>query len=202
MNDAQCNAPISRKRSAPATRQAILAAARDCFARESYDQVGVREIASVAGIDPSLINRYFGSKEGLFREAIGGKYDLRPLFAGDRATLAERLLTSAVMKPMENGHDPLQVLLRSASNDFARQTLRDAISAGFVTPLAAELPGPNPRERAELIGSLLLGLFAYRAVVGPTSIEEQRQLVAATAPWLQSVIDGNEATIHREGNEE
>ncbi|MFT4038476.1 MAG: TetR family transcriptional regulator [Thermomicrobiales bacterium] len=201
MNDDHCNPASSRKRSAPATRQAILEAARDCFAQESYDQVGVREIASMAGIDPALINRYFGSKEGLFREAIGGKFDMRTLFAGDRSSLAERLLMSAIMKPIETGHDPLQALLRSAGNDFARQTLRDAISAGFVEPLAAELPGPHPRERAELIGSLLLGLLAYRAIVGPTTIDEQRQLIAATAPWLQAVIDGNDTTTHREGNE-
>ncbi|MCA9878016.1 MAG: helix-turn-helix transcriptional regulator, partial [Thermomicrobiales bacterium] len=60
MFDACGTPPCPRKRSAPATRQAILEAARVCFTQGGYDQVGVRELASRAGVDPALINRYFG----------------------------------------------------------------------------------------------------------------------------------------------
>src|SRR3546814_12999364 len=59
-----------RKRDAAATRAAILAAARERFLRESYDSVGLREIAGDAGVDVALISRYFGGKEGLFREVV------------------------------------------------------------------------------------------------------------------------------------
>ena len=89
---ADCGSPKGgRGRNAAATKQAILAAARRCFMQHGYEQVGVREIAAQADADPALVNRDIGSKEGLFAEAVATKFDLSPLFAGDRATLGERL---------------------------------------------------------------------------------------------------------------
>ena len=62
--------PPARRRNAAATREAILASARRAFARAGYDGAGVREIAAGAGVTAMLVNRYFGSKEQLFAEAI------------------------------------------------------------------------------------------------------------------------------------
>ncbi len=179
-----------RKRSAPATRQAILDAARHCFSSEGYDQVGVREIAARAGVDPALINRYFGSKEGLFSEVIGGKFDLRHIAGDDLSTLGETMLRAVFKKKADDGHDPLGALLRSYSSEVAREKLREAIVQGFVGPLAARLSGPNTRERAELVGSTLLGLIVYRAIAGQLSDEERERLVTSTAPYVQRIIDG------------
>src|SRR3546814_12614348 len=55
-----------RKRDAIATRAAILTAARDRFLRDSYDSVGLRDIAKGAGVAVAVIGRYFGGKEGRF----------------------------------------------------------------------------------------------------------------------------------------
>ena len=179
-----------RKRSAPATRQAILDAARHCFSSEGYDQVGVREIAARAGVDPALINRHFGSKEGLFSEVIGGKFDLRHIAGDDLSTLGETMLRAVFKKKADDGHDPLGALLRSYSSEVAREKLREAIVQGFVGPLAARLSGPNTRERAELVGSTLLGVIVYRAIAGQLSDEERERLVTSTAPYVQRIIDG------------
>ena len=59
-----------RPRNAAATRQAILQSARQAFARAGYSGAGVREIAHGAGVTAMLVNRYFGSKERLFAEAV------------------------------------------------------------------------------------------------------------------------------------
>src|ERR1700754_66811 len=59
-----------RRRDAAATRAAILASARRCFARAGYDGVGVREIAEGAGVTAMMVNRYFCSKERLLGEGI------------------------------------------------------------------------------------------------------------------------------------
>jgi AcrR family transcriptional regulator len=186
-----CTPPqCPRKRSAPATRQAILEAARHCFSVDGYDQVGVREIAARAGVDPALINRYFGSKEGLFSEAIGGKFDLRHIAGDDLGTLGETMLRTICKKKSADGHDPLRVLLQSYSSDIAREKLRVAIVHGFVEPLAARLSGPNARERAELVGSALLGIVLYRAVAGPLGDEEREHMVTSMAPYVQGIIDG------------
>ena len=63
-------APKHRPRNAAATREAILNSAIRNFARAGYDGVGVREIASDAGVTAMMVNRYFGSKEQLFAEAV------------------------------------------------------------------------------------------------------------------------------------
>ena len=58
------------RRFAAATRDAILTSAIRAFARAGYDGVGVREIAGDAGVTAMMVNRYFGSKEQLFAEAV------------------------------------------------------------------------------------------------------------------------------------
>ena len=148
-----------RGRNAAATRQAILDAARASFMCDGYEQVGVREIAGRAGVDPALVNRYFGSKEGLFTEAVASKFDLRALFDGDRATLGERLARHVLQKKSPGDeYDPLVALLRSTSCEAPARMLREALLDGFVEPLAARLEGPDAVQRAELVGSTLAGI--------------------------------------------
>lgn len=182
----------ARGRNAAATRQAILEAAKLCFMREGYEQVGVREIAARAGVDPALVNRYFGSKEGLFTEAVARKFDLSALFDGDRATLGERLARYVLeKKPAGGEYDPLVALLRSTSCEAPARLLRQALLEGFVRPLAARLDGPEAHSRAELVGSTLLGLLVHRTVIGGAEAADTERVVALIAPTLQAFIDGS-----------
>ena len=48
------------------TRRAILDAARSAFAAHGYDQTTIRGVAAAAGVDASMVMRYFGSKAWLF----------------------------------------------------------------------------------------------------------------------------------------
>ena len=188
------NAPdISpRFRNAAATRQAILEAAKTCFMHEGYEQVGVREIAARAGVDPALVNRYFGSKVGLFSEAIASKFDLSHLLDGDRANLGERLARYVLQKQSTGAdYDPLVALLRSSSSDVCSGMLRNAILEGFVRPLATRLEGPDALLRAELVGSTLLGLLVHRTVIGGAEAADNERMLALVAPALQRFIDGS-----------
>ena len=67
-------APGGPRRS-DATRAAILEAARERFAADGYERATIRAIARDAGIDPSMVMRYYGNKEGLF--AAASEFDLR-----------------------------------------------------------------------------------------------------------------------------
>jgi AcrR family transcriptional regulator len=184
-NEGTC--PPPRGRNAAATRQAILDSARWCFSQDGYDQVGVRDIAARAGADPALVNRYFGSKEGLFAEAVSPKFDLSELIAGDRTMLGERLARYVLQKKApSNGYDPLVALLRSSSSGM----LRGALVDGFVRPLAARLDGPDAMSRAELMGSILLGLLVYRTIVGGAMPQNDERLIAPVTGTLQALIDG------------
>jgi AcrR family transcriptional regulator len=182
-----------RFRNAAATRQAILDAAKSCFMHEGYEQVGVREIAARAGVDPALVNRYFGSKERLFSEAVASKFDLRQLLEGDRATLGERLARYVLLKRADGAdYDPLVALLRSSSSDVCGGMLRSAILHGLIRPLAARLDGPDAVARAELVGSTLLGLLVQRTVIGGTEATDNDRMLALVAPALQMFIDGSQ----------
>ena len=180
-----------RCRNAKATRQAILEAAKTCFMHDGYEHVGVRDIAARAGVDPALVNRYFGSKEGLFSEAVASKFDLRHLLDGDRATLGERLARYVLQKNVDGAdYNPLVALLRSSSSDVCSGMLRNAMLQGFVRPLASRLEGPDVLSRAELVGSMLLGLLVQRTVMGGAEAADNERVLALVAPALQTFIDG------------
>ena len=74
------------------TRAAILAAAQALFAEQGYERTTVRDVAARAEIDPALVIRYFGSKEGLFARAAVFDLALPDLSAADRAGFGRALV--------------------------------------------------------------------------------------------------------------
>ena len=173
------------------TRQALLDGARRLFSEAGYDHVGVREIAATASVNAALVNRYFGSKLGLFAEAIAESFTIGNLLVGDRATLGGRLARYLV-RPRRAGFDPTLVLLRSAASPEAGGVLRAALAEQVATPLASWLGGADGRERAGLVVAVLFGFAFTRDVVGasPLADGERGALEAHLGSVLQRLIDG------------
>jgi AcrR family transcriptional regulator len=70
-------------------RRALLDAARDCFTERAFRAVSVREIARAAGVNPAMVNYYFGDKRGLYEAMV--QESVGPLFAAlDEAKTGER----------------------------------------------------------------------------------------------------------------
>lgn len=161
-----------RLRNAAATRQAILDSARRHFARDGYDNVGLREIASDAGVDPALVCRYFGGKEQLLRESVRG--DTPPLFEGvARADLPARL-TGMLLQDQGGGTgcgaaaeqtDRLLILLRSASSPKASEIVREAAGEDVLQPIARLVGGPEAEVRASLCLAVLIGFGMLRSAL-------------------------------------
>src|SRR5919108_810676 len=123
-------------RSLPA-REAILAAARARFAADGYDRATVRAIAADAGIDPSMVMRYFGSKKQLF--ALTAEFDLRlPDLAAAPRDQVGRVLATHLLHRWE-ADDGLQILLRTATTDDDAAERMRAIFAGQLVPQIAPL---------------------------------------------------------------
>lgn len=53
-----------------ATRQALLEAAAEVFAREGFQRSTIREISQRAGANVAAVNYHFGDKEGLYAEVL------------------------------------------------------------------------------------------------------------------------------------
>lgn len=160
-----------RRRDAAATRAAILQSARSAFLRAGYDGVGVREIAACAGVTAMLVNRYFGSKEGLFSEVAGAASASPIILAPENLNAADltKRMASALVRITEWGDTPLDgflILLRSASSERAAEIGRKQITDRHLRSLAAALSGAHRQERAALALSVIAGFQVMRQMIG------------------------------------
>lgn len=171
MTSTECSG--SRTRNAASTRIKILTVARECFAANSYDNVGLREIASGAGVDPALINRYFGSKEALFAESL--RHPSSDLFfegvtAQSLPDYLARVITSS------HPDDPervqwLHIVLHSASSPQAARLAHDTMREHVIEPVANMLSGEDTVLRANLLLSIVMG----RGVVAAMGADDLRE---------------------------
>lgn len=67
---ASTSTPTPRRRPAGEVRRLLLENSRHVFASKGYAGASTRELAARAGVAETLLFRHFGSKAGLFREAI------------------------------------------------------------------------------------------------------------------------------------
>ena len=159
-----------RVKNAAATRDAMLASARARFLQESYENVGLREIAGDVGVDVALIGRYFGSKEELFKEVLraGKKQDW--LDPNIPATDLPAYLASLVAEEEDDAErrkhaEGLLIMLRSASSPKAGEVIRQALREDVLEPLAALLPGPDSDIRSSMALSIFFGTTVMRTIM-------------------------------------
>jgi AcrR family transcriptional regulator len=185
-----------RQRDAKVTKAAILDAARLCFTSDSYDEVGVREIAADAGVDPALVIRYFGSKESLFAAAVLTNFGAAEFMAGDPAELAEKIASLIVKKKDHGDFDPMLAIIRSSMSPTTSNLIRDVIDEQVIAPLAARLTGPDAEARAALLMTQVLGLFMGRLFIQNRALvaSDSETLVRYLQPVLQVYIDGLSST--------
>lgn len=192
------NPPLRRPRqSAAATREAVLLAARRAFSQASYDAVGIREIASLAGTDPAVVIRLFGSKPGLFAATADAAFAGEPVFDGPIVNLHLRLAALLTGPAGPPGQAPdqagdFQFLLRSATSAVAAPILARALHERLVQPLARRIARPDAELRAALVTSQILGFATLRFALGSPAIDQAdpaatgRHLAAA----MQRLITG------------
>ncbi|WP_422928369.1 TetR family transcriptional regulator [Singulisphaera sp. PoT] len=176
------------------TRAAILEAATRRFACQGYEHSGLREIAADAGVTAALVNRYFGSKEGLFAEVIEQAFNIRYLIEGDRATLAERLARVMVYgreDTIERDRIPLLLMLRSATEPQAAEMIRTSLDRNNLRQLAECLEGPDAEIRATMIIAQLTGFAIMYQMLRTRALAEaeQERLVVILARSLEIYIN-------------
>jgi AcrR family transcriptional regulator len=156
-----------RLRNAAATKLDILTAATAAFLEESFENVGVRQIAASAGVDVALISRYFGSKRQLFIEVLKGCDD-RIAPAIQPAGLAAHYADAVLQQGLNDGRGDVQrllIILRSASSPEAAEIVRETLRDNVLAPSAALLEGPDAEVRASLSMAVWIGVTVLRNVM-------------------------------------
>jgi len=192
MPDTARTSQHARKRDAAATADSIITAARNLFGARGYDAVGTREIAQMAGVNVALINRYFGSKAGLFAAAVPPTLTLEGMLDGPRSQFGARIAAMMAAKTRAEGYDSVVALVSSATNPEAAPLLRAALETQVISPLADWLGGENAQTRALLIATQIAGLSLWIKALGAMDgdTKGRLQMQPVLAGLLQDLVDG------------
>lgn len=185
------NTQTVRRRDAAATKSAILCAARTLFARDSYENVGIREIASLAGSDAALVSRYFGSKEELFSEVLCSGERGVDVIGTEFEGLPERV-ADMMLDPDDEGKsmDDILIILHSGTSPIAGPIVRASIIDRFHGPFAEVIGGEHAMVRSQLFGAMLLGLSISQQTSGDfaDSPEMREKLKVRLADIIRTAI--------------
>jgi AcrR family transcriptional regulator len=184
------NTKTSPPRRSDATRTAILAAARERFASDGYERATIRAIAKDARIDPSMVMRYYGSKEGLFAAAVQLDLRMPDLGAVPRDEFGRALVTHFLGMWEEN--EELTAVLRVGVTNQAGAERMQQIFRDQLLPVARQAC-PDPEQvpvRAALCAAQLLGLALTRYVLRlpPTVALHPQEIVAWVGPTVQRYL--------------
>ncbi len=187
-----------RPRDAAASKEALLQAAQILFGKQGFDGTTIREIGEQAGVDASLIARYFGSKADLYIAALASENaaGIPSKYDGRLEQMAEVVLTRA------DGVGPgpvLQAVVRSDTSPEIREAAQDLLARRMVSPLVANISAQSvdrPQLRAEVAVSALLGITLARALGWFEEIRSvpREELVDLIADALVAITENSHAS--------
>jgi len=176
------------------TRASILEAARTQFQQQGYDRTSIRSVAAAARIDPSMVMRYYGSKQGLFAAAAHVDLLLPDLSAVPPRRRGRALIEHFIRRwEGDLSDDVLMLLLRSAvTDDGAAERLRTVFQEQLVAALGAVHPPDEALRRAGLVASQTLGVALGRYLLRLPGLADRAadDLVADLAPTIQRYLTG------------
>jgi AcrR family transcriptional regulator len=189
--------PKRGRRPGPSTTRAeILDAARALFGRHGYEGTTLRMIAESARVDPALVARAFGDKDGLFLAAVAWPWDpsdVVPEVAhgprGRAGARISRLVLDTWEDPQQRA--PIVALLTSTgTSDVARNLLRDFVTLRVQVPFVRACGFDEPEVRGALLSAQHIGLCMARYVIGiePLASMDADMLVDIAGASAQHVL--------------
>jgi AcrR family transcriptional regulator len=175
------------------TQQRILAGARRLFADLGYERTTVRAIAAEAGIDPAMIMRYYGSKDGLFAAATEFDLRLADIAAGPIEDLGQRLVRHFLDRwESPSADEQFSLLLRAAISDAESARRLHSIFEAQLTPALADVATPKRlRDCAALVAAQMVGLGCMRYVLRVPNVAalSRRAIVEQVGAAIQGYVD-------------
>ena len=183
------------RRSGAETRERILAVAREHFAQQGYDRTTIRSIASAAQIDPSMVMRYFGNKEELFKVAASIDLALPDLSTTPEGEVG-RVMTAHFVRTWDSEGTLMALLRRAASDPQAAEQMRSIFATQVAAAVAPLCPDPTQAaRRAALVATQLLGIALGRYVLHLPPIVEMdpEEIVTWVAPTIDRYLTADSA---------
>jgi AcrR family transcriptional regulator len=194
-----------RARDADATRADLLHAAMRRFTVLGYERTTTRDIAKDAQVNVSLINRYFGSKDGLFaavmRESATSIAQSVPDEPADFVDGMLRSMTSGTRPEFGNEH-PLLLLLRDVGEEQVRELRRRGLS-GVITGMKQQVSRDEQATThdaalsAELLLAFIAGVITIRTALpkhalATTDPEQLRPVLTHIVSAILSIPAGGD----------
>src|SRR5262245_47434782 len=188
--------PKGRRPGPSTTRREILDAARSLFGTHGYDRTTLRMIAERAGVDPALVARAYGGKEGLFLAAVEWPWDpadVVPAVAAGPKRSAGRRIAKLVVETWEDPAQraPILALLSStAVSDVARTLLGDLITTQVQVPFVRACGFDQPELRGALVGAHNIGLCTarYLLAVEPLASMDASSVIEVSGEAIQRLL--------------
>ena len=143
----------------------------------------MRDIGERAGVDPALIARYFGGKEGLYLAALAEED------ATEQQQLDPHTLVTELLRHWDQqGASPVSRALGALElSGEVREQVRAIVQRRLIDLIAFE--GPDAALRAELLIALVLGISLTRANGTLTRLAgaSRKQLDRALEPVIDAL---------------
>lgn len=183
-----------RAQQAARTRERILTAARERFAKTGYEGTTVRSIAAAAGVDPAAVIRYFESKERLFFEVVDRESGWPSLEDCPDDRLGEEIVRTWLWDWEGRDPSPMLALFRVAcAGGEMADRVREAYTSSAVTYVRSRIKQDERFEdRVALVDVDVLGLVVNRYVLRlePLASMPAEDVVRLLGPRLQRHIRG------------
>jgi AcrR family transcriptional regulator len=185
-----------RRPGSSSSREKILDVARLAFPANGYAGTSLRGIARDAGVDPSLIVQFFGSKAGLFGAVVEWPFDATQIGAEIREVPVEQVGKHAARVfighwDRDEHRNPIISLIHAALADpGAAAMLREFITVNLTLPMVERAGADRPQFRAALLASQFLGfgLSRYVLIFDALASAPNEDLVAALGDTLQHTL--------------
>lgn len=150
-----------KTRDAARTREAILYAAQQIFAEKGFAETGVRDITDRAGVNQSLVSRYFGGKLKLFEESLERALDARIVTGLKRKDFGKLVVANFILSPSDRTN-PLPILLGAVADSQARTIALRLLLNRVFGPFRDWFGGDEAEVRAARFMIVSTGFFTYR----------------------------------------
>ena len=176
------------------TKQSILTAARQTFGEAGFDRATMRQIATLAGVDPALIHHHFGTKQELF--AAAHEFPVSPVELIKQVALLPReqraeAIVRVYLTVLGAPESPALSLIKAATtNDAAAQMMREYIGSVLLDNAPLLIEFPDARLRIALVGSHMIGVIVARSVIGLPEMDqiEVEELIPMLVPMVERYL--------------